>query len=79
MSTDKTLQHASRNTEGLIDHAEDYFNAAHRQGLMALYAQPGAARQVDVVFDGFPSQRITDFVRCSYLGLDNHPLVVAGY
>ena len=78
MSTDQTLQHASRNTGGLIDHAEDYFNAAHRQGLMALDAQPGAARQVDVVFDGFPSQRITDFVRCSYLGLDNHPLVVAG-
>jgi len=78
MLTDKTLQHASRNTGGLIDHAEDYFNAAHQQGLMALYARPRAARQVDIVFDGFPSQRITDFVRCSYLGLDNHPLVIDG-
>ncbi|POO49801.1 aminotransferase class I/II-fold pyridoxal phosphate-dependent enzyme [Agrobacterium rosae] len=78
MSTDEELLTAHRNTAGLISHAEGYFTAAHDQGLMALYAQPRPGREVDIVFDGFDAKRVTDFVRCSYLGLDNHPMVVDG-
>lgn len=78
MSTEEGLPTAHRNTAGLIDHAEGYFGIAHHHGLMALYAEPRQGREVDIVFDGFPAQRVTDFVRCSYLGLDNHPLIVDG-
>ncbi|MBP1880563.1 7-keto-8-aminopelargonate synthetase [Agrobacterium rubi] len=78
MSSHEELRIARRNTAGLIDHAESYFSAAHHQGLMAIYAHPRQGREVDIVFDGFPARRITDFVRCSYLGLDNHPAVVDG-
>lgn len=42
---------------------------------MALYAMPLADRSVRLAHDG---STVVDFVRCSYLGLDNHPGIVAG-
>ena len=62
-----------RNTADMIDAAEPSFDAAHMQGIMALYAQPGPGRTVTL---GFNDQPVIDFVRCSYLGLDNHPSIV---
>ncbi|WP_296021800.1 aminotransferase class I/II-fold pyridoxal phosphate-dependent enzyme [uncultured Agrobacterium sp.] len=79
MTTDRRESyHPTRNTRDLIDHAQSYFSAAHNQGLMALYAIPGEGRTVDIIDDGQPVRKVTDFVRCSYLGLDNHPTLVEG-
>ncbi|MBA8840655.1 aminotransferase class I/II-fold pyridoxal phosphate-dependent enzyme [Ochrobactrum sp. RH2CCR150] len=64
-----------RNTAKLIGIADSHFDAAHLQGVMALYADPREGRQVQL--RGL-NETIVDFVRCSYLGLDNHPRIVAG-
>lgn len=64
-----------RNTAKLIGIADSHFDAAHLQGVMALYADPREGRQVQL---RGRNETIVDFVRCSYLGLDNHPLIVAG-
>ena len=64
-----------RNTATMIDAAGANFQAAHYQGIMALYAAPGSGRTVRLMAE---DRDITDFVRCSYLGLDNHPAIVAG-
>ena len=64
-----------RNTSAMIDAAASSFDAAHYHGIMALYATPMKERRVRVSATGAP---IIDFVRCSYLGLDNHPAIVEG-
>lgn len=64
-----------RNTGGLIDTAERHFEAAHYQGIMAIYAYPSRGRAVRLNYE---NREIVDFVRCSYLGLDNHPDIVEG-
>ncbi|MBJ6132088.1 aminotransferase class I/II-fold pyridoxal phosphate-dependent enzyme [Ochrobactrum sp. Q0168] len=64
-----------RNTAKLIGIADSHFDAAHLQGVMALYADPREGRQVQL---RGCNETIVDFVRCSYLGLDNHPRIVAG-
>jgi 7-keto-8-aminopelargonate synthetase-like enzyme len=65
-----------RNTASLIQYAQSHFDAAHFQGLMAIYGRPLENRAVALTNDR--GRRVVDFVRCSYLGLDNHPQVVAG-
>ncbi|MCG5487252.1 MAG: 7-keto-8-aminopelargonate synthetase, partial [Sinorhizobium meliloti] len=67
---------AQRNTASLIQYAQSHFDAAHFQGLMAIYGRPLEHRAVALTHDR--GRRVVDFVRCSYLGLDNHPQVVAG-
>lgn len=64
-----------RNTAAMISSAGPSFDAAHYQGVMALYATPRPGRAVELQQSG---ARIIDFVRCSYLGLDNHPAIAAG-
>lgn len=64
-----------RNTATMIDAAGANFEAAHYQGIMALYAAPGSGRTVRLVAE---DRNVTDFVRCSYLGLDNHPAIIEG-
>lgn len=64
-----------RNTSAMIDAAASSFDAAHYHGIMALYATPMQGRSVRISSTGAP---IVDFVRCSYLGLDNHPAIVEG-
>lgn len=68
-----------RNTAYVIDESMTYFDAAHEAGLMAVQGRSltgrtfaSGAGQLDA------RPHIIDFVRCSYLGLDNHPLIVAG-
>lgn len=63
-----------RNTATMIDAAGANFEEAHYQGIMALYAAPVSGRTVRLTAE---DRDITDFVRCSYLGLDNHPEIVA--
>ncbi|MBP1876656.1 7-keto-8-aminopelargonate synthetase-like enzyme [Ensifer adhaerens] len=67
---------SSRNTDGLIRHSQSHFDAAHFHGLMALYARPATGRAVVLPYDS--ERRVVDFVRCSYLGLDNHPKIIDG-
>lgn len=67
-----------RNTAGLISHASPHFAAAHLDGLMALYVYPSDGRAVELPVSGGRSERVIDFVRCSYLGLDNHPSIIEG-
>lgn len=68
-----------RNTHYVIDRSRAYFDAAYEANLMGI---PGRStiRRVFALGTGPLDDRpqIVDFVRCSYLGLDNHPTVVAG-
>jgi 8-amino-7-oxononanoate synthase len=69
------VQGQSRNTAAMINAATSSFDAAHYQGIMAIYAMPLEGRTVKLPHNG---QDVVDFVRCSYLGFDNHPDIVAG-
>lgn len=69
---------ASRNTQGLIERASGHFAAARLEGLMALYARPLTGRGVAISIGEDMERSVVDFVRCSYLGLDNHPKIVRG-
>ena len=75
ITNDSNTPQALRNTSSMIDIAATSFEAAHYQGIMALYATPAAGRTVLVQPTG---RAVTDFVRCSYLGLDNHPEILNG-
>jgi 7-keto-8-aminopelargonate synthetase-like enzyme len=68
-----------RNTAYVIQESCEHFNAAHKAGLMAVYGRSTTRREV-AIGRGLLAHRprATDFVRCSYLGLDNHPSIVAG-
>ncbi|WP_421578214.1 aminotransferase class I/II-fold pyridoxal phosphate-dependent enzyme [Shinella sp. M31] len=68
-------QKSLRNTSTMIDMASASFDHAHYQGIMAIYAAPSNDRLVLLQPAG---QVVTDFVRCSYLGLDNHPEILNG-
>ncbi|WP_085035448.1 aminotransferase class I/II-fold pyridoxal phosphate-dependent enzyme [Ensifer aridi] len=67
---------AQRNTGSLIRYAQSHFDAAHFHGLMAIYGRPLKGRVVALSHDR--GRKVVDFVRCSYLGLDNHPKITAG-
>ncbi|RWC00352.1 MAG: aminotransferase class I/II-fold pyridoxal phosphate-dependent enzyme [Mesorhizobium sp.] len=67
-----------RNTASVIDQTRMYFEEAHRRGLMAVYGRSVAERAVSLTTGDRRGNTITDYVRCSYLGLDNHPAIVAG-
>jgi 7-keto-8-aminopelargonate synthetase-like enzyme len=73
--TDRIWKSTHRNTGSLIDTAERHFEAAHFEGIMAIYAHPLQGRTVRLNYE---DRQIVDFVRCSYLGLDNHPDIVEG-
>ncbi|KXF79437.1 7-keto-8-aminopelargonate synthetase [Paramesorhizobium deserti] len=72
---DGNARAAYRNTASLIETSYMHFDSAHYQGVMALYAHPSAGRTVRLNYNG---ETVVDFVRCSYLGLDNHPAIVDG-
>ncbi|MER8824008.1 aminotransferase class I/II-fold pyridoxal phosphate-dependent enzyme [Mesorhizobium sp. M0991] len=68
-----------RNTAYVINQSRPYFDAAHAAGLMGVQGRSTTGRTVVLgtgPLDGRP--QVIDFVRCSYLGLDNHPVIVAG-
>ncbi|UPK28244.1 8-amino-7-oxononanoate synthase family protein [Bradyrhizobium sp. 195] len=68
-----------RNTHYVIDRSRAYFDAAYEADLMGIQGR-STIRRVFALGTGPLDDRpqIVDFVRCSYLGLDNHPTVVAG-
>ncbi|MCC8958716.1 aminotransferase class I/II-fold pyridoxal phosphate-dependent enzyme [Bradyrhizobium sp. Pear77] len=68
-----------RNTAYMINKSRPHFDAAHAAGLMAVQGRSTTGRAFSLgtgPIDDRPE--IIDFVRCSYLGLDNHPVIVAG-
>lgn len=68
-----------KNTAYMITKSRPYFDAAHAAGLMAVQGRSTTGR--NFALGGGPIENrpaIVDFVRCSYLGLDNHPAIIAG-
>jgi 7-keto-8-aminopelargonate synthetase-like enzyme len=51
------------------------FAAAHEKGLMGVACRTEAGGGITICSTG---QRVTDWTRCRYLGLDRHPDVLAG-
>ncbi|PSS59991.1 7-keto-8-aminopelargonate synthetase [Ensifer sp. NM-2] len=72
---DRTIR---RNTATLIQSADASFQAAQTAGLVDVSAFPGRGRSVELHSPTDEGREIVDFVRCSYLGLDNHTKIVAG-
>ncbi|MBB4571152.1 aminotransferase class I/II-fold pyridoxal phosphate-dependent enzyme [Rhizobium leucaenae] len=75
--TAAAVQRSYRNTLSVIDFAERNLAAAEQEGLMALYAKPSKDRSVFLPTVSH-DRKVIDFVRCSYLGLDNHPRILEG-
>ncbi|MCC8948196.1 aminotransferase class I/II-fold pyridoxal phosphate-dependent enzyme [Bradyrhizobium sp. Arg62] len=77
-SLDRSTRHF-RNTDYVVNESRTYFDAVHAAGLMALYGRSTSGRAFALGTGPSDSRsEVIDFVRCSYLGLDNHPMVVAG-
>ncbi|WP_094183296.1 aminotransferase class I/II-fold pyridoxal phosphate-dependent enzyme [Bradyrhizobium canariense] len=68
-----------RNTAYVIRKSRSFFDAAHTAGLMAVQGRSTIGRAFALGTGPLNDRpEIIDFVRCSYLGLDNHPMIVAG-
>lgn len=67
-----------RNTQRMIERAQPTFAAAYSAGVMGLSAKSTERRLVRVTGPNRITHEVVDFVRCSYLGLDNHPAIVSG-
>ncbi|MHC1949917.1 aminotransferase class I/II-fold pyridoxal phosphate-dependent enzyme [Bradyrhizobium sp. UFLA06-06] len=68
-----------RNTAPMISESRPYFDAAHTAGLMTVHGRSTTGRSIAWGSGPLDSRpQVIDFVRCSYLGLDNHPVIVAG-
>ncbi|MFS8049609.1 aminotransferase class I/II-fold pyridoxal phosphate-dependent enzyme [Rhizobium sp. BR 314] len=66
-----------RNTHSVINSADENLAAAEQQDIMALYVEPCRDRSV-LLAPTLRGEQVVDFVRCSYLGLDNHPSILKG-
>ncbi|MER8474274.1 aminotransferase class I/II-fold pyridoxal phosphate-dependent enzyme [Mesorhizobium sp. M1328] len=67
-----------RNTASVIDRTRTHFQRAHQRGLMAVYGRSMEGRTVWLTRGDRRGDTVIDYVRCCYLGLDNHPAIVAG-
>lgn len=68
-----------RNTAYVINESRPHFDAAHAAGLMGVRGRSTVGRNVALGAGAVEDRpQVIDFVRCSYLGLDNHPAIVAG-
>ncbi|MCJ9671580.1 MULTISPECIES: aminotransferase class I/II-fold pyridoxal phosphate-dependent enzyme [unclassified Neorhizobium] len=67
-----------RNTQRMIERADPIFALAFDAGVMGLSAKSVERRLVHVSDRQNGTREVVDFVRCSYLGLDNHPAIIAG-
>ncbi|WFU71283.1 aminotransferase class I/II-fold pyridoxal phosphate-dependent enzyme [Bradyrhizobium sp. CB2312] len=67
----------SRNFAHVITESKPCLDAGEMAGLMTVRGRSG--RAIGWSKDPLNTRReVIDFVRCSYLGLDNHPVIVAG-
>jgi len=68
-----------RNTAYVINESRAPFDAAHAAGLMSVHGRSTMGRAFALGTGRLEDRpQVIDFVRCSYLGLDNHPLIIAG-
>ncbi|WP_246799551.1 aminotransferase class I/II-fold pyridoxal phosphate-dependent enzyme [Bradyrhizobium sp. CCBAU 51753] len=68
-----------RNTAYVINESRPHFDAAHAAGLMGIQGRSTAGRAFALGAGSIDNRpQMIDFVRCSYLGLDNHPAIVTG-
>ena len=67
-----------RNTAFVIGATRRSFDKAYRTGVMGIRGRSLEGRTVEVQAEDDRPRTLVDFVRCSYLGLDNHPKIVAG-
>jgi 7-keto-8-aminopelargonate synthetase-like enzyme len=68
-----------RNTAYVIKESRAHFDAAHAAGLMEVHGRSTSGRAFAVGTGRLDDRpQAIDFLRCSYLGLDNHPVIVAG-
>lgn len=65
----------SRNTQRMAEISRPSFDAAYRKGLMGVSCRTGPDRRIEICSNG---RVVVDYTRCSYLGLDSHPKVLAG-
>jgi len=77
-ATPRSVAPSMRNTARLIDRARPHFEAAHHAGVMGVFGRSLGGRRVELHTSGQSPHEVVDFVRCAYLGLDNHPAIVAG-
>lgn len=73
-----TQRRRHRNTAAVIQTTQAHFDEAHRRALMAVYCRPADGRAISLARARRQGAVVTDYVRCSYLGLDNHPLIIQG-
>ncbi|MDA9481356.1 7-keto-8-aminopelargonate synthetase [Bradyrhizobium sp. CCBAU 11445] len=67
-----------RNTSYMINESRGHFDAAHAAGLMGIKGRSTTGRSFALGTGPLDDRRhLIDFVRCSYLGFDNHPVIVA--
>jgi len=74
----KAKPRSIRNTRRMIERADPIFAHAFHAGVMGLSAKSVERRLVRIMDWQNSSREVVDFVRCSYLGLDNHPAIIAG-
>lgn len=67
-----------RNAACWRGNGRQHFDVVHSAELMATYGRYATIRQIIPDKMSHGPQPAIDFAHCSYLGLDNHPLVVAG-
>src|SRR5215470_9336930 len=67
-----------RNTSFVIDKTRSHFDRAYYEEVMGLHGRSLEGRRVLINRQNGHEAEIVDFVRCSYLGLDNHPAIIAG-
>src|SRR3546814_2913438 len=67
-----------RYTAFVIKEATGHFDLAYRINVMGLCGRSLARRAIQLSPQAPGAGAIVDFVRCSYLGLDNHPDIVRG-
>jgi 7-keto-8-aminopelargonate synthetase-like enzyme len=67
-----------RNTSYVINESRPHFDAAYAAGLMGVIGRSTMGRAFALGTGPVEDRsQAVDFVRCSYLGLDNHPVIVA--
>ncbi|MCC8962435.1 aminotransferase class I/II-fold pyridoxal phosphate-dependent enzyme [Bradyrhizobium sp. Pear76] len=76
LTDDGCLSEQFRNTAHSLSESRLYFDASPTAGLMAAPATGRTISSDNGPLDSGP--QVIDFVRSSYLGLDSHPVIVAG-
>lgn len=67
-----------RNMAFVIEQTRAHFDSAYNSEIMGVLGRSLDRRRVRLSSGANSGEEVVDFVRCSYLGLDNHPDIIAG-